>query len=66
VLSAPFQDRDAWLRKSLLNIAASGKFSSDRAIAEYARDIWGVKPNLEKLQAPYETPQKEQEAVEAC
>jgi starch phosphorylase len=29
---------------SLLNIARMGKFSSDRTIAEYARDIWDVRP----------------------
>jgi len=31
-----------WARKAILNIASSGKFSSDRTIAEYARDIWKV------------------------
>merc|ERR1719341_1984245 len=31
------------------NIASSGKFSSDRTIAEYAREIWGMEPNYEKL-----------------
>ena len=31
-----------WARKALLNVAASGKFSSDRTIAEYASGIWGV------------------------
>ena len=33
-----------WARKSILNTAGMGKFSSDRTIAEYAREIWGVKP----------------------
>ncbi len=33
-----------WTRKAILNVAGSGKFSSDRAIAEYATDIWKVKP----------------------
>jgi len=33
-----------WARKAVLNIAASGKFSSDRTIREYAAGIWGVKP----------------------
>jgi starch phosphorylase len=31
-----------WARKAVLNIASSGKFSSDRTIEEYAKDIWGV------------------------
>lgn len=39
-----YVDHKAWLRKSLLNIARTGKFSSDRTIHEYARDIWGIKP----------------------
>lgn len=32
-----------WARKAILNVASSGKFSSDRTIAEYASDIWNVK-----------------------
>jgi starch phosphorylase len=39
-----YRDRQTWLRKSLLNIARMGKFSSDRTISEYARDIWHIKP----------------------
>jgi len=35
---------DAWAGKALLNVASSGRFSSDRTIAEYARDIWKVRP----------------------
>ncbi|HTK74783.1 MAG TPA: glycogen/starch/alpha-glucan phosphorylase [Gemmataceae bacterium] len=35
---------DAWARKAVLNVAASGKFSSDRTIAEYAADVWDVEP----------------------
>ncbi len=35
-----YQDRDRWLRMSILNTAHSGYFSSDRTIAEYNRDIW--------------------------
>src|SRR6266851_5178262 len=35
---------DAWTRKAILNVASSGKFSSDRTISEYATDIWHVKP----------------------
>ena len=38
-----YADPDEWARKAILNIAGSGKFSSDRAIAEYATGIWEVK-----------------------
>ena len=39
-----YADPQEWTRKAILNIASSGKFSSDRTIAEYAAEIWGVKP----------------------
>ncbi len=39
-----YADQHSWLRKAILNVANSGKFSSDRTIAEYAADIWKVKP----------------------
>jgi starch phosphorylase len=39
-----YTDPQAWTRKAILNIAASGQFSSDRAIAEYAKEIWNVRP----------------------
>ncbi|MGE5344959.1 MAG: glycogen/starch/alpha-glucan phosphorylase [Acidithiobacillales bacterium] len=38
-----WDDPDAWARKAILNVAGSGKFSSDRTIAEYAAGIWNVK-----------------------
>jgi starch phosphorylase len=37
-----FSDPAAWARMAILNVARVGKFSSDRAVREYARDIWGV------------------------
>jgi starch phosphorylase len=43
-LCALYADPDAWARKAILNVASSGKFSSDRTIAEYAAEIWHVKP----------------------
>jgi glycogen phosphorylase len=39
-----YRDRNMWNRMSLLNIARMGKFSSDRTIREYARDIWHIRP----------------------
>ena len=39
-----YSDQDAWARKTILNVASSGKFSTDRTIAEYAAEIWNVKP----------------------
>jgi starch phosphorylase len=39
-----YADPQGWTRKTILNIAGSGKFSSDRTIAEYAAEIWGAKP----------------------
>jgi glycogen phosphorylase len=41
-VSACYEDRMAWGGKSILNIARSGRFSSDRTIQEYADDIWGI------------------------
>jgi len=37
-----YRNQDEWTRRSIINTAGIGKFSSDRTIAEYARDIWGV------------------------
>ena len=39
-----YADPDAWARKAILNVAGSGKFSSDRTIAEYASEIWDAEP----------------------
>jgi len=44
LVDAAYVDRPSWLRKSILNIARMGKFSSDRTIREYARDVWKIKP----------------------
>ncbi|MGO9925470.1 MAG: glycogen/starch/alpha-glucan phosphorylase, partial [Mycobacterium sp.] len=43
-VSAEWQDRELWTKMSILNTARSGKFSSDRAIAEYCDEIWTVRP----------------------
>jgi starch phosphorylase len=39
-----YVDRPTWSTKAILNVASSGRFSSDRAVAEYAREIWGAAP----------------------
>lgn len=41
-VDAVYQDSEQWSRMSILNVARSGKFSSDRTIGEYAREIWQV------------------------
>jgi starch phosphorylase len=43
-VSKTYRDKAAWTKKSILNVARMGKFSSDRTIQQYADDIWGVKP----------------------
>ena len=43
-LCALYADSEAWARKAIVNVASSGKFSSDRTVAEYAADIWHAKP----------------------
>jgi starch phosphorylase len=39
-----YANPEDWVRKAILNVAGSGKFSSDRTIAEYAGEIWNAKP----------------------
>jgi glycogen phosphorylase len=39
-----YADEDAWSRMAIMNVAGSGKFSSDRTIQEYATKIWNVRP----------------------
>jgi glycogen phosphorylase len=56
-IDSDWQDQPTWMRKSILNIARSGKFSSDRAIREYAERIWRiqrVEPEHETLPLPLE------------
>jgi starch phosphorylase len=42
-LAALYVDPEAWARKAIINVACSGKFSSDRTITEYASEIWNLK-----------------------
>jgi len=39
-----YKDKKSWTQKSLVNIAKAGVFSADRAIREYAQNIWHIKP----------------------
>ncbi|MBD8068544.1 glycogen/starch/alpha-glucan phosphorylase [Bacillus sp. PS06] len=43
-VNAAYGNQGDWLEKSIINIAHSGKFSSDRTITEYAQDIWDIQP----------------------
>ena len=43
-VDAAYQDPDGWDRKAIINVARAGKFSSDRAIQQYASEIWRLKP----------------------
>ena len=42
--SALYRDRDKWIKMSLINIAQSGRFASDRSIKDYAENIWNATP----------------------
>nr|XP_022324390.1 glycogen phosphorylase, muscle form-like isoform X2 [Crassostrea virginica] len=53
-VSKVFKNPLKWAKMCVLNIASSGKFSSDRTISEYAKEIWGVEPNDIKLPPPHE------------
>lgn len=53
-----FRDKSLWARMAILNVARSGKFSADRTIHEYAREIWSLKPcpvgsDSTQTQAPF-------------
>jgi starch phosphorylase len=44
-LAALYADPEAWARKAIINVACSGRFSSDRTITEYADEIWNLRPS---------------------
>ena len=49
-VSEAYQNQDEWVRKSILNSARMGKFSSDRSIREYCDQIWNIEPVPVELQ----------------
>jgi starch phosphorylase len=55
VISGEYRKEEIWWRKAILNVARIGKFSSDRTVTEYARDIWHIGP-FEKSNRPAKTP----------
>ncbi|KAF3707854.1 Glycogen phosphorylase, brain form [Channa argus] len=55
-VSELYKDPKEWTKMVIRNIAASGKFSSDRTISQYAREIWGVEPSDVKIPPPNEPP----------
>jgi starch phosphorylase len=50
-VSKAYLDNTDWTKKAITNVAKSGKFSSDRAIREYAKDIWDVPVSLKPTRA---------------
>jgi len=59
-VSRLYLDSDEWLRRSIINTAGVGRFSSDRTIREYAGEIWGVAPHIvgsRSRTAPEDNPQ---------
>ncbi|KAL3971609.1 phosducin [Sarotherodon galilaeus] len=55
-VSELYKNPKEWTKMVIRNIAASGKFSSDRTISQYAREIWGVEPSDIKIPPPNEPP----------
>ncbi len=39
-----YKNKEEWAKKAIINVAKSGKFSSDRTIQQYADEIWNLKP----------------------
>jgi starch phosphorylase len=39
-----YRHPEEWTRKAILNVARMGKFSSDRTVADYCREVWGAVP----------------------
>nr|XP_046268746.1 glycogen phosphorylase, liver form [Scatophagus argus] len=64
-VSKLYQNPKEWTRMVIKNIAATGKFSSDRTITEYATEVWGVKPTDLKIPPPNEPREAIEETARA-
>ncbi|XP_043998450.1 glycogen phosphorylase, liver form [Gambusia affinis] len=64
-VSKLYQDTVEWTKMAIKNIAATGKFSSDRTITEYATEVWGVEPTDLKIPPPSEPREAIEETVKA-
>jgi glucan phosphorylase len=51
-VSGVYRDESRWTRMSILKVARMGKFSPDRAIREYCRDIWGIPDSIRAAARP--------------
>ncbi|CAI9535873.1 unnamed protein product [Staurois parvus] len=68
-VSALYKNPKEWTKVVIKNIAGAGKFSSDRTIKEYARDIWRVEPSNLKIPPPNEprdAPEDAKAAAPCC
>jgi glycogen phosphorylase len=58
-VSEAYQDKKNWTRMSILNSARVGRFSSDRSIREYCREIWNVRPLITEPESVRRAPDAE-------
>uniref|UniRef100_A0A8C4HRE5 Alpha-1,4 glucan phosphorylase n=1 Tax=Dicentrarchus labrax TaxID=13489 RepID=A0A8C4HRE5_DICLA len=64
-VSKLYQNPKEWTKMVIRNIAATGKFSSDRTITEYATEVWGVEPTDLKIPPPNEPREAIEETARA-
>jgi len=62
LIDGEYLQEEIWWRKAILNVARIGKFSSDRTVLEYARDIWQI-GQFEKVSRPAKLPVRTESAV---